>query len=155
MRSLLLFPNVLDEFRDGCDPAKKGTLMADKTEVSAKCEVKNIFDKSLSDGVEDAMTKTVQTAINKTSDFKFVSKTSKGFVLTVTVQSLTKKDKPPQLEVKIAISALYIGGTAQAFNASGGGKADGTDADTAGDLVSQVLNSMMKNVIKTMQDLKP
>ena len=129
--------------------------MADKTEVSAKCDVKSIFDKSMSNGVKDAMAKTIQTAINKTSDFKFVSKTSKGFMLTVTVQSLTKKDKPEQLEVKITISGLYIGGTAQAFNASGGGKADGSDADTAEDLVSQVLDSMMKNVIKTMQNLTP
>jgi|1185.fasta_scaffold1156801_1 hypothetical protein len=127
--------------------------MADKTEVSAKCEVKNIFDKSLSDGLQDAMAKTVQTTINKTSDFKFVSKTSKGFMLTVTVQSLTKKDSPAQLEVKIAISAVYIGGTAQAFNATANGKVSGTDSDSAEDLVSQVLEGVMKNVIKTMASL--
>jgi hypothetical protein len=125
--------------------------MADKIEVSAKCAVKNIYDKSLTSAVQAAMAKTVQNAVNKNSAFKYVSKTSKGFMLTVTVQSLTKNDKN-QLEVKIAISGVYIGGTAKAFNASAGGKAEGTEAP---DLVGDVLDDMMGKVIKTMQGLAP
>jgi len=129
--------------------------MADKTEVSAKCEVKSVFDKSMSSDLQAAMVKTIQTTINKSSDFKFVTKTNNGFMLTVTLQSLTKKDSPAQLEAKIAISGIYIGGTAKAFNASAAGKADGTDADTAQDLVTQVLDSIMPKIIKTMQSLTP
>jgi hypothetical protein len=129
--------------------------MADKIEVSAKVEIKNTFDKSLNSRLQTAMTKTIQDAVNKSADFKFVSKTSKGFMLTVTLQSLTKKDSPASLEGKIAISGVYMGGSAKAFNASAGGKATATDADTAEDLVTQLLEDLMPKMIKTMQGLTP
>ena len=125
--------------------------MADKTEVSAKCIIKSIYDKAQTNAVQAAMAKTIQNAVNKNSSFKFVSKTNKGFLLTVTVQSLTKNDKG-DLEVKIAVSGVYIGGTAKAFNASAGGKAQGVEAP---ELVSDVLDDMMAKVIKTMAGLTP
>ena len=125
--------------------------MADKIEVSAKCIIKSIYDKAQTNAVQAAMGKTIQNAVNKNSNLKFVSKTNKGFLLTVTVQSLTKNDKG-ELEVKIAISGVYIGGTTKAFNASAGGKATGVDPD---ELVSDVLDNMMGKVTKTMVDQAP
>jgi hypothetical protein len=125
--------------------------MADKTEVSAKCIVKSIYDKAQTNAVQAAMGKSIQNAVNKSSGFKYVSKTNKGFMLTVTLVSLTKNDKN-ELEAKIAISGMYIGGTAKAFNASAGGKAQGVDPD---ELVGDVLDDMMGKVIKTMDGLKP
>jgi hypothetical protein len=134
--------------------------MADKSYVSVKCDVKDVFDNAVKPGVLKAMGATITDAINNKSSGKLTTKdkSNEGFLLTATVTSLKAddKDKPTKLDAKVAISVMTIGSTAKAFNGSAGGSEDGVGSkvqSAAEELVTGILDDFMPKVIKTMLSL--
>ena len=63
-------------------------------EVSAKCEVKDVFDKTIKvDALKQQMRKTLEREIGKKKDeLEFTDKATNGYILTVTLTSLTADD---------------------------------------------------------------
>ena len=81
--------------------------MADLKCVSAKCVIKSIFDKDLSPSVLKQMKVTVQTLVDKNSGLEFKDSCKEGYLLTVTLVSLTVDDeeKPTGLDAKVSVVA--------------------------------------------------
>jgi hypothetical protein len=134
--------------------------MADKSHVSVKCDVKDLFDTKLKSGLIKAMTKNVTEAINNKSGGKLstTAKSDEGFIVTATVTSLKAddKDKPTKLDVKFALIAIAVGSTTKGFNATTGGSKTGVGSkvqEAAEDLVTNILDDLMPKVIKTMLNL--
>lgn len=132
--------------------------MADKLNVTVKCEAKDLFDSKLKSGLIKAMTKTISDAIDKKSNGKL--STGDGtdtFVLTATASvKADDKNKPTKLDAKTTISVVAIAGTAKAFNGSKGGSTDGFGSrvePAAEDLVVAILDDFMPKVIQTMLSL--
>ena len=128
-------------------------------DVSAKCEVKAVFDKTLKvDVLKKQMSKTIETQLDKTKgELVFVDKVKTGFVLTVTLVSLTADDdeNPDELEAKITIAGIAFGGTASGFNANGSSKVKGINPkkleEEAKFIVDDALGKLMaKQVIPAM-----
>ena len=98
--------------------------------VSAKCEVKDIFDKALKSAVLEQIRETVENQVNKTKGLSFDDKCKDGWHLTVIVLSLDVDDakNPDTMEAKVAVSGVSLGGAASGFKASGNAKASGINA---------------------------
>ena len=98
-------------------------------EVSAKCEVKDVFNKTLKvDALKAQMKKTIERELDKTKGaLVFTDKVTTGYILTVTLNSLTTEDekKPDELEAKVTIVGVAVGGTATGFKATGSSKVKG------------------------------
>src|ERR1041384_1004733 len=125
--------------------------------VSAKCVVKDIFDKDLTPAVLKQMKKTVQTLVDKNAGLEFKDSCKEGFLLTVTLVSLKvdDEDKPTSIEAKVSVDGVVMGGSASAFKASGSAKAAGINAkkieEEATYIVGEALGSLMtKQVIPQM-----
>ncbi len=134
--------------------------MANKANVSVKCDVKDVFDPKLKAGLLKVMSANITDAINNKSGGKLSTrdKSDKGFVLTASLTTLKadNKAKPAKLDAKLAISVMTVGTTAKAFNGSSGGMADGIGSNVqsaAEDLVSGILDDFMPKVVKTMLSL--
>lgn len=134
--------------------------MTDKSYVSVKCDVKDVFDSKLKSGLIKAMTTNITNAINSKSGGKLTTKdkSDEGFILTATLTSLKAddKDKPTKLDAKLALTVMTIGSTAKAFNGTSGGSATGVGSkvqEAAEGLVTDLLDDFMPKVIKTMLSL--
>ena len=134
--------------------------MANPKCVSAKCEIKDIFDNDLKPAVLKQMKLTIQTAVDKNAGLEFKDSCKEGYVLTVKLLSLTvdDKDKPDGLEAKVSVVGVALGGTATGFNATGGSKVQGINPkkmeEEAKFIVDDALGKLMsKQVIPQM--LKP
>jgi hypothetical protein len=134
--------------------------MADPKCVSAKCVIKSIFDKDLSPAVLKQMKQTIQKVVDKNSGLEFKDSCKEGYLLTVTLVSLTvdDEDKPDGLEAKVSIVGIAMGGTATGFNATGSSKVQGINPkkmeEEAKFIVDDALAKLMtKQVIPQM--LKP
>jgi len=134
--------------------------MANLKCVSAKCVIKSIFDKDLSAAVLKQMKLTIQTQVDKNSALEFKDSCKEGYLLTVTLVSLTVDDKakPDGLEAKLSIVGVAMGGTATGFNATGSSKVTGINPkkmeEEAKFIVDDALGKLMaKQVIPQM--LKP
>ena len=134
--------------------------MANKTNVSVKCDVKSLYDSKLKSKLADVMTDSISSAIENKSSGKLTTegKSSEGFVLTASLASLAADDKakPTKLDAKVTLSVLAVGSTGKAFNGSASGSTDGFGSrasQAAEDLVASVLESFMPKVIRTMLSL--
>ena len=98
-------------------------------DVSAKCEVKDVFDKTIKvDALKAQMKKTIERELDKTKGaLVFTDKVTTGYILTVTLNSLTTDDekKPDELEAKVTIVGVAVGSTATGFKATGSSKVKG------------------------------
>lgn len=128
-------------------------------EVSAKCEVKDVFDKSIKvDALKQQMRKTLEREIGKKKDdLEFTDKATNGYILTVTLTSLTADDdaNPDSLEAKVTVVGVAVGGTATGFNAKGSSKVSGINPkkleEEAKFIVDDALGKLMaKQVIPAM-----
>lgn len=128
-------------------------------DVSAKCEVKAVFDKTLKvDVLKKQMLKTIETQLDKTKgELVFTDKVKTGYVLTVTLVSLTADDdkEPDELEAKLTVAGIAFGGTATGFNASGSSKVKGINPkkleEEAKFIIDDALGKLMaKQVIPAM-----
>jgi len=134
--------------------------MANKTNVSVKCDAKGAYDAKLKAPLAELMSDTITAAIENKSSGKLTTKGkgSEGFVLTASLASLQADDKakPTKLDAKITLSVLAVGSTAKAFNGSSSGSTDGFGSkaeQAANDLVEGILESFLPKVIKTMLSL--
>ena len=128
-------------------------------DVSAKCEVKSVFDKTLKVyALKQQMRKTIERELDKTEgELVFTDKVKTGYVLTVTLVSLTADDdeNPDELEAKITVAGVAFGGTATGFNANGSSKVKGINPkkleEEAKFIVDDALGKLMaKQVIPQM-----
>jgi len=131
-------------------------------EVSFKTEVKNVFDKTLTSGLIETMNKKMAEAVKGSSKLALVPKVTNGFLLTVSLLSLTRDEKKKPIEVKaqIKITAIAVGGTAKGFIAGPtGGSADSGNPDKkaiagrANQVVGDIIESMMTKAVDTMAKL--
>jgi hypothetical protein len=136
--------------------------MANKTYVSVKSDVKDVFDKGLKPDLITAMTRTIETAINANGKLTTKDKAAKGFSVIATLVSLMPddKDKPTSLEAKVSIGVTSFGGTLAGFNASGSATATGINpkkmAEEARLLTRDVVDDAMeKRVIPQLLKMIP
>ena len=88
---------------------------------------------------------------------EFTDKATNGYILTVTLTSLTADDdeKPDELEAKVTVVGITVGGTATGFNAKGSSKVKGINPkkleEEAKFIVDDALGKLMvKQVIPAM-----
>ena len=131
--------------------------MASPKCVSAKCDVKDIFNKDLKPEVLKQMKLTIQTLVDKSKGLEYKDNCKEGFLLTATLLSLAgdDKEKPTSLEAKVLIVGVAVGGTASGFKASGNAKVSGINAkkieEDAKFVVGEAVGSLMtKQVIPQM-----
>lgn len=106
--------------------------MAQDKCVAIKCEVKDIFDKKLTEPVLEQMDKTIQTLIDgsKAKGLYHDKRCKDGWLLTAKLVKLAvdDPDSPTSLEVRLAVDGVPLFGTANGFNASGKRKVSGISA---------------------------
>ena len=135
--------------------------MADPKCVSAKCDIKDIFDKDLKPAVLKQMRQTLERELNKKKDvLEFKDSCKEGFLLNVTLDSLTvdDEDKPTSLEAKVTIVGVAIGGTATGFKATGNRKVSGINSKKIEEEAKFIVDAALGNVITKQvipQMLKP
>jgi len=132
--------------------------MAGKTNVSVKCEAKDVYDTTLKASLVKVMTGAVSDAIDSSSKFTTKGKSSEGFLFNASLASLKADDKaaPTKLDAKVAITVLAVGSTAKAFTGSSNGSVNGFGSNAksaAEDLVVGILEDLMPKAIKTMANL--
>ncbi|MBC7939914.1 MAG: hypothetical protein H7Z19_09165 [Chitinophagaceae bacterium] len=129
--------------------------------VSIKGSVKEVFDAAHKAAAQKALCDNIRDAVDANKSFS-TKKAEKVLIeLTASVSvSADDKAKPTKLKATIGIDGLLIGGTAQAFKASGNGAMDGLnlkklDRDLI-DLISSVVTDLMKNkVLPQMLKMTP
>lgn len=129
--------------------------------VTIKATVKDVFDSGLKGAAQKALDDTVTSAVqsDKTFDTK---KAEKVFIALTCSVSVTADDPkaPKKLKAVLAIDGVLMGGSAQAFKASGNGSMDGLnpkklDGDVAA-LIESVAGDLMKGkVLPQMLKMKP
>jgi hypothetical protein len=104
--------------------------MANPTKcVSAKCDVKEIFDKALKSAVLEQALETIKNQVEKNKQLSFEDKCKEGWHLKVTVSVNADDPKnPDSLEAKVAVDGVSLGGSLSGFKASGNAKASGINA---------------------------
>jgi hypothetical protein len=126
--------------------------MANQKCVGLKCEVKDIFDKKLTDPVLEQMEETIQALIDgsKAKGLYYDKRCKDGWLLTAKVVKLEvdDPDNPTSMEVKVAIDGLPLHGTADAFNASGKRKVGGINAKK----IEQEAKSIVHDALETLMN---
>ena len=133
--------------------------MAGTKYVELKVNCKELFDKKLEKGLSDRALAVAKNQIDSKSGGALTTKTKskEGFLVSLDL-TIKADDKaaPTQLDGKIAITALAIGGTAKAFTGSANGKVDGfgkKPENGANDLVEAIVEDLMVKAIKTLKSL--
>ena len=118
--------------------------------VSAKCNVKSIFDDSLTDAVIEQMKETIKKQVNtkKSKGLFYDDKCSDGWLLTVNADISLDGD---ELEIKLSITGLSLKG-GDSFQSSKKRSVRGVNTDK---IEAEVLKHVEATMEAAMKDALP